>query len=163
MAKIHYFFPPFSLILTNPNRAKGDKRKALANKLLIAVQTKLESGEIQSTELTTTVLSAISKIDYRKNSKATYINSIEATIARFIEYLRENGLCNISISRISTANCIAFLHSVPYTPSSFNRERKHISSLFNRIMKPIGLKNPVEASLKCKRNQPFTSPLKTFL
>ena len=82
----------------NPNRAKGDKRKALANKLLIAVQTKLESGEIQSTELTTTVLSAISKIDYRKNSKATY-NSIEATIARFIEYLRENGLCNMSISR----------------------------------------------------------------
>ena len=143
-----------------PNRATGDNRKVLANKLLIEIQTKLETGEIQSTELTTTVLSAICKIDYRKNHKATYIQSIEATISRFIKHLRDNGLCDMSISRISTAHCIAFLHSVPYTPSSFNRERKHIGSLFNRIMRPMGLKNPVEAITKMQEKPSLHKPFR---
>ena len=144
----------------HPNRAADHEKVAMANKLLFEIQTRLESGEIQPTECATSLLTAISKIDYGVNYRQTYLRSIEATIRRFVQYLKTERLNDLALDKVSTANCIAFLHSVEFTPSSFNRERKHISSLLNRVMKPLGLKNPVESIPVMKETPLLHKPFK---
>ena len=92
-----------------------------------------------------TFLQAVESFRFRKAVKETYREAFERTRDRLLGYLKTSPSGKTKLSQITTGQCLKFLHSKEFTASSFNSERKHLSSLLSATMKPLGLPNPAQA------------------
>ena len=79
-------------------------------------------------------------------AKETYRKSFLSTMLRLEAFLKQTKRSNMTLDQVSIELCYAFLNSRPQTASSFNRERKHLSSLLGAVLRPLAFKSSKEHS-----------------
>ena len=133
----------FGMQLSPNNLALTDREHA-AEELRLCISIALKKGWGQRSNAQSTLLSSIQGRGNMPESKETYRRSFASTMNRLEAFVLESKLSNLPLENITTELCYQFLNSRVQTASSFNRERKHLSSFLNSIVRPIGLSNPVE-------------------
>ena len=129
----------------HPNRAPVDQRLLIAQELQICIHHALHDGWGQDPTSEMTLLQAVEKHSFKDEVKETYRVAFARTQDRLIAYLKSTRIGQMKLYQITSKHCLGFLHSKPITASSFNTERKHLSSLLGVVLKPLGLANPVES------------------
>ena len=126
----------------HPNKEPLERRLIVAQELQLRIHQALHEGWGQEVTSEMTFLQAVEAFRFRKAVKATYQEAFERTRLRLLAYLKTSPSGKGKLSQITTSQCLKFLHSKEFTASSFNTERKHLSSLLSGVLKPLGLPNP---------------------
>jgi len=132
-------------VALNPNKEPLSNRERLAEELRLHVSSSLKEGWGQSLKPTSTLMASIEGCKDMPEAKETYRKSFVSTMLRLEAFLKQTKRSNMTLDQASIELCYAFLNSRPQTASSFNRERKHLSSLLGAVLRPLGLSNPVES------------------
>ena len=105
-----------------------------------------------------TFLQAVETFRFRKAVKETYKEAFNRTRVRLLKHLKAYPTGKMKLSQITTSHCLRFLRSKDFTASSFNTERKHLSSLLSGLLKPLGLPNPAGAIATMKETPALHKP-----
>jgi len=130
----------------------------VAQELQLRIHQALHDGWGQEATSAMTFLQAVETFRFRKAVKETYKEAFNRTRVRLLEHLKASPTGKMKLSQITTSQCLRFLHSKDFTASSFNTERKHLSSLLSGLLKPLGLPNPAGAIATMKETPALHKP-----
>ena len=145
-------------ISLHPNKEPLERRLVVAQELQFRIHQALYDGWGQEANAEMTFLQAVETFRFRKAVKETYKEAFERTRQRLLKHLQTAPSRNVKLSQVTTSHCLRFLHSKEFTASSFNTERKHLSSLLSALLKPLGLQNPACAIAAMKETPVLHKP-----
>ena len=128
-----------------PNSYQSEEREHKALELLMAFKTALDSGwspVVQTDQIN--LLEALCRVSIDPNHTRKYQKDLKATLERFRDYVKANNL--EAIESLKAVHCSRYLENYGCTPSTFNHERKRLSSILSTIYESEGLFNPVKAA-----------------
>ena len=142
----------------HPNKEPVERRLIVAQELQLRIHQALHEGWGQQPTSEMSFLQAVEGFAFKKKVKPTYQEAFDRTRHRLIDHLSSNRSGKVKLSQITSKDCLGFLHSKEFTASSFNTERKHLSSLLSDVLKPLGGSNPVEAISPMKETPKLHKP-----
>ena len=142
----------------HPNKEPLKRRLIVAQELQLRIHQALHDGWGQEATSEMTFLQAVETFRFRKAVKETYKEAFNRTRVRLLEHLKASPTGKMKLPQITTSHCLRFLHSKDFTASSFNTERKHLSSLLSGLLKPLGLPNPAGAIATMKETPALHKP-----
>ena len=142
----------------HPNKEPSERRLLVAQELQLRIHQALHDGWGQQPTSEMTFLQAVEGFTFNKAVKPTYQKAFDRTRKRLLGHLKVSHAGKARLSQITTKDCLLFLHSKSFTAASFNTERKHLSSLLNDVLRPLGISNPVEAISPMKETPTLHKP-----
>ena len=142
-----------------PNRLPENQRESAALNLMFAFKNALDEGwnPDEESKENQTLEQIIEAVKFDDTLTKKYLIDIKKTQSRFIEFLRE-----LDIEKpqdLSKSHCEEYLDLHSSSPSTFNHERKRLSSLIKKSLDRIGLFNPVSNIDKKREKQSMHKPI----
>ena len=145
----------------HPNKAHTSEGLHLALKLALSIHEKIEARELTSENGSSTQLQfAVTVFNLPEHYKLSYKKAFSITKRRFLLFINSTNQSKFKLSNYTHSEASSFLHSKLITPSSFNTERKHMSSMFSQFTRMYGCTNPFEKIRKMKEKPSLHKPFK---
>ena len=135
-----------------PNALVGVERERLAQAMFFEFQSALSSGWSPNQKSEATLLEVVSNMKLKPDDfSPKYYKELVGTINRFTTYLRRDRLSQIKIREAHSQLFNTYLETSTTTVSTFNHERRRLSSLIGRIL-PEDISNPL-GRIPCKKEK----------
>lgn len=140
----------------HPNKCNAQERDREALELLTAFKLALDAGWSPDGQVTQISLpEALNRVNIDPNYTRKYQKDLKGTLDRFQRFVKANSLEDFDGLGI---HCKEYLEAFGGTPSTFNHERKRLSTLLSSICDSEGVVNPVKAIKKKREKQTLNKP-----
>jgi len=135
-----------------PNALVGVERERLAQAMFFEFQTALASGWSPNQQSEATLLEVVSNLKLKSDDfSPKYFKELIGTVNRFTAHLRRNKLSQVKVKEAQSQLFKTYLETSTTTVSTFNHERRRLSSLIGRIL-PEDVSNPM-GRIPCKKEK----------
>lgn len=143
----------------HPNKLPVSLRESAALDLLFAFKQALDNGwsPTQQPKQSLSLQQVLVTVQFDNALTSKYLKDLHRTRERFTRYVRSLSL--LSPSELTKWHCQDYLRSVTSSPSTFNHERKRLSTILKLAFDEINIPNPVAGIKKKREKQSLHKPI----